>query len=102
MKTKKQKYWLCEFYEKAGEDEYYHRYIYSDKNFKDMGYEDDKDDYKILSQFFLQKITPKDFFNWKGTYWKNCYTRVVGFNSMEEVKPSQFKTLKLVVIFKII
>ena len=43
-----QKYWLCEFFERCGDNEYYHRYIYSDKNLKDMGYEDEKDDYKIL------------------------------------------------------
>jgi|TARA_R100000455_G_C6205996_1_gene75133 hypothetical protein len=99
MKNKKQKYWLCEFMTRSGEDEYYDRYIYSDKNLKDMGYEDDKDDYKILSQFFLQKITPKNFEGWKGTYWKNCYTKLVSFNSMKEVKPRQFKTLNLAGVY---
>ena len=93
MKTKKQKYWLCEFMTRSGEDEYYDRYIYSDKNLEDMGYEDDNDDYKILSQFFLQKIKKSDNNGWKGTYWKNCYTRLVSFQGMEEVKPSQLKML---------
>jgi hypothetical protein len=46
---KKQKYWLCEFFKRYGEEENSHYYIYSDKNLKDMGYENDKDDYKILS-----------------------------------------------------
>jgi hypothetical protein len=94
MKNKKQKYWLCTFMTRSGEDEYYNKYIYSDKNLKDMGYEDDKDDHKILSQFFLQKIKKSDSNDWKGTYWKNCYTRLVSFENMEEVKPSQFKMLR--------
>ena len=89
---KKQKYWLCEFFERCGDNEYYHRYIYSDKNLKDMGYEDEKDDYKILSQFFLQKITPEDFEDWKGTYWLG--DKLVSFCNWDKVNPNEFKTLQ--------
>jgi hypothetical protein len=93
MTKEKNKYWLCEFFERCGDNENYHRYIYSDKNLKDMGWEDDKDDYKILSQFFLTKITPEDFDGWKDTYWKD-FTTLVSFYGMEEVDPSEFETLK--------
>ena len=86
----KNKYWLCEFFERCGENENYHRYIYSDKNLKDMGYEDEKDDYKILSQFFLNKITPEDEYN--GKYWNA--DSLVEFTNIQEVKPSEFKTLQ--------
>ena len=92
---KKQKYWLCEFMTRSGEDEYYDRYIYSDKNLKDMGYEDDKDDHKILSQFFLQKIYKKDRDKWSGNmYWTNSMDALVRFDGMQEVKPSEFSTLE--------
>ena len=87
-----QKYWLCEFFERCGDNEYYHRYIYSDKNLKDMGYEDEKDDYKILSQFFLFKITPEDFEDWKGAYWLGH--KLVSFYNWDKVNPSEFKTLQ--------
>ena len=86
----KNKYWLCEFQKRCGEDESYHHFIYSDKNLKDMGYEDEKDDYKILSQFFLTKITTEDEKN--GSYWD--IDSLVQFTGMQEVKPSEFKTLQ--------
>ena len=53
------KYWLCEFFKRYGEDENTYHYIFSDKNIKDMKYKGNGDDHKILSQFFLQKITKK-------------------------------------------
>jgi hypothetical protein len=90
---KKQKYWLCEFFERCGDNEHFHRYIYSDKNLKDMGYEDEKDDYKILSQFFLHKITPEDFYEWKQTYWLGG-EKLVSFYNWDKVNPSEFKTLQ--------
>ena len=91
--SKKEKYWLCEFFERYGDNENYHRYIYSYKNLKDMGYEDEKDDYKILSQFFLHKITPKDFYEWKQTYWLGG-EKLVSFYNWDKVNPSEFKTLQ--------
>ena len=57
-KPKPMKYWLCEFFKRYGEDENTYHYIFSDKNIKDMKYKGNGDDHKILSQFFLQKITP--------------------------------------------
>lgn len=96
MKTKdKNKYWICEFFRRSGEEEYSQYYIYSDKNLKDMGYENDKDDYKILSQFYLHKLTPDDEDG--GSYW--YYESLVEFRGMEEVNPSEFETLKKVGVY---
>ena len=90
MKKQKQKYWLCEFFKRCGEDENTYHYIYSDKNLKEMGHEDDDNDYKILSQFFLNKITPDDQDG--NSYWH--FDSLVRFDGMQEVKPNEFKTLQ--------
>jgi len=95
MTKEKQKYWLCEFFKRCGEDENSYYYIYSDKNLKDMGYEDDKDDYKILSQFFLDKITPDDEDG--GSYWH--FESLVQFQGMEEIDQSEFETLQKVGVY---
>ena len=87
MTKEKNKYWICEFFRRSGR-EYSQYFIYSDKNLKDMGYEDVGDDYKILSQFYLQ-ITPDDSGD---SYW--YYESLVEFKGMEEVDPSKFETLK--------
>lgn len=95
MEKEKNKYWLCEFFKRYGEDENTYYYIYSDKNLKDMGYEDDNDDYKILSQFFLDKITPDDQDG--NDYWH--FESLVSFQGMEEVDQSDFKTLERVGVY---
>jgi len=95
MKTKKQKYWLCEFFKRHGEEENTYHYIYSDDNLKQMKYEDEKDDHKILSQFFLQKITEEDKDNFSPDhYWTNDGMSLIRFDGMEKVNPSEFKTLQ--------
>ena len=95
MTTKKNKYWLCQFFKRCGEEENSYYYIYSDQNLKDMGYKDDEDDYKILSQFFLNKITPEDEDG--GSYWH--FESLVEFRGMEEVDQSEFKTLQRVGVY---
>ena len=95
MKTKKQKYWLCEFFKRHGEEENTYHYIYSDDNLKQMKYEDEKDDHKILSQFFLQKITEEDKDDFSPDhYWTNDGMSLIRFDGMEKVNPSEFKTLQ--------
>ena len=95
-KPKPLKYFLCEFFKRSGEDENTYHYIYSDKNLKQMKYKgNDKDDHIILSQFFLQKITPKDEDDFSTShYWTNDGLSLVRFDGMEEVKPYEFKTLQ--------
>ena len=92
MENKKQKYWLCEFFKRYGEEENTYHYIYSDDNLKQMKYKNEKDDHKILSQFFLQKITEKDKDG--ADYWTNDGMSLVRFDGMEKVNPSEFKTLQ--------
>ena len=92
MKNKKQKYWLCEFFKRYGEEENTYYYIYSDDNLKQMKYKNEKDDHKILSQFFLQKITEEDKDG--ADYWTNDGMSLVRFDGMEKVNPSEFKTLQ--------
>ena len=98
FKTKKPKplkYWLCEFFKRYGEDENTYHYIFSDKNIDDMKYKGEDDDYKILSQFFLQKIYKKDRdTNSPHMYWTNDGTALVRFDGMQEVKPSEFDILR--------
>jgi hypothetical protein len=95
-KPKPLKYFLCEFFKRSGEDENTYHYIYSDKNLKQMKYKgNDKDDHIILSQFFLQKITPKDEDDFSTShYWTNDGLSLVRFDGMEEVEPYEFKTLQ--------
>ena len=94
-KPKPLKYWLCEFFKRYGEDENTYHYIFSDKNIDDMKYKGEDDDYKILSQFFLQKIYKKDRdTNSPHMYWTNDGTALVRFDGMQEVKPSEFDILR--------
>ena len=94
-KPKPMKYWLCEFFKRYGEDENTYHYIFSDKNIKDMGYNGEDDDHKILSQFFLQRIYKKDRDTFSpNMYWTNDGMSLVRFDGMEEVKPSEFSTLQ--------
>ena len=94
-KPKPMKYWLCEFFKRYGEDENTYHYIFSDKNIDDMKYKGEDDDYKILSQFFLQKIYKKDRdTNSPHMYWTNDGTALVRFDGMQEVKPSEFDILR--------
>ena len=89
-KKKKNKYWLCEFFKRYGEEEQSHYYIYSDKNISDMKYTGEDDEHIILSHFFFNKLTPD---NQDGNaYWH--LDSLVEFRGMEEVKPSEFKTLQ--------
>ena len=91
-KPKPMKYWLCEFFKRYGEDENTYHYIFSDKNIKDMKYKGNGDDHKILSQFFLQKITP--LAREGSSYWTTDGMSLVRFDGMQEVKPSEFSTLE--------
>ena len=95
-KPKPLKYFLCEFFKRSGEDENTYHYIYSDKNLKQMKYKgNDKYDHIILSQFFLQKITPDDEDDFSTShYWTNDGLSLVRFDGMEEVEPYEFKTLQ--------
>ena len=91
-KPKPMKYWLCEFFKRYGEDENTYHYIFSDKNIKDMKYKGNGDDHKILSQFFLQKITP--LAKEGSSYWTTDGMSLVRFDGMQEVKPIEFDILK--------
>jgi len=94
-KPKPKKYYLCDFFKRCGEDENTYHYIFSDKNIKDMGYNGEDDDHKILSQFFLQRIYKKDRDTFSpNMYWTNDGMSLVRFDGMEEVKPSEFSTLQ--------
>ena len=94
-KPKPLKFYLCEFFKRYGEDENTYHYIFSDKNIDDMKYKGEDDDYKILSQFFLQKIYKKDRdTNSPHMYWTNDGTALVRFDGMQEVKPSEFDILR--------
>ena len=94
-KPKPLKFYLCEFFKRYGEDENTYHYIFSDKNIDDMKYKGEDDDYKILSQFFLQKIYKKDRdTNSPRMYWTNDGTALVRFDGMQEVKPSEFDILR--------
>ncbi len=91
-KPKPMKYWLCEFFKRYGEDENTYHYIFSDKNIKDMKYKGNGDDHKILSQFFLQKITP--LAKEGSSYWTTDGMSLVRFDGMQEVKPIEFDILR--------
>ena len=67
-------------------------YIFSDKNIKDMKYKGNGDDHKILSQFFLQKITP--LAREGSSYWTTDGMSLVRFDGMQEVKPIEFDILR--------
>jgi hypothetical protein len=58
-----------------------HTLFYSDLDLKES-HEDDDNDYKILSQFFLNKITPDDQDG--NDYWH--FDSLVRFDGMQEVK----------------
>lgn len=91
------KYWMYGFHEQNGEHEYIHRYIYSDKSLKDMGYHDEEDDIKILSNFFGDEFSED---NTSGTaYWTNDGMRLVYVYNVVEVKPEQFETLELAGVY---
>ena len=96
---KDKKYWLCEFEEINGEYEYFHHYIYSDKKLKELKVKNtDKDDYKLLNHYFGGGCKKK---NWDSScrgYWNNGI-RIIRFMNMQEVKPSQFKTLEMAGIY---
>ena len=65
---------------------------FSDKNIKDMKYKGNGDDHKILSQFFLQKITP--LAKEGSSYWTTDGMSLVRFDGMQEVKPIEFDILR--------
>ena len=90
-KPRPMKYWLCEFFKRCGEDENTYRYIFSDKNIRDMKYKGGGDDHLILSQFFLNKFKPSD--REGGSYWMHGES-LVRFDGMEEVKPEEFDILR--------
>ena len=91
------KYTMYEFHEQNGEHEYIHRYIYSDKNLKDMGY-DDENDHVLLSAFYLDSINADDYDD-SGAYWTSDGMRLVSIYNYVDVKPSQFKTLRLAGVY---
>ena len=91
-KPKPLKYYICEFFKRYGEDENTYHYIFSNRNIDDMGYTGEDDDHKILSQFFLQKITP--LAREGSSYWTTDGMSLVRFDGMQEVKPSEFSTLE--------
>ena len=94
-KPKPLKFYLCEFFKRYGEEENTYHYIFSDKNIDDMKYKGEDDDYKILSQFFLQNFKRKDRDDMSPhMYWTMDGTSLVRFDGMQEVKPSEFDILR--------
>ena len=93
------KYWMCEFREQNGEDEYAHRHIYSDQHLEDIKHEGDDHDYRILSHFFHENLSLND--EESGSYWIANGCKLVRFEGMVEVKKKDFKVMELCGVYSV-